>query len=150
MYDIEMPLVPILAHMQHLGMKLDTKRLDDFGYMLTMEAERLEGEIYDCAGETFNIGSPRQLGTVLFEKLEMCIRDRGLTTPRQLKGSCHLPAVPAYFILRAGSGATGCTSHATGRFSGCFMATHGQTAFTVFTVLSWRINKKRQVRPAAF
>ena len=69
MYDIEMPLVPILAHMQHLGMKLDTKRLDDFGYMLTMEAERLEGEIYDCAGETFNIGSPRQLGTVLFEKL---------------------------------------------------------------------------------
>ncbi len=69
MNTIELPLIRILAEMQHLGMELDTKRLQTFGDGLTADIDRLEGEIYQLAGETFNIGSPKQLGVVLFEKL---------------------------------------------------------------------------------
>jgi len=69
METIELPLIRILAEMQHLGMELDTVRLQQFGDGLTADIDRLEAQIYEAAGETFNIGSPKQLGVVLFEKL---------------------------------------------------------------------------------
>jgi len=69
METIELPLIRILAEMQHLGMELDTARLQQFGDGLTADIDRLEAQIYEAAGETFNIGSPKQLGVVLFEKL---------------------------------------------------------------------------------
>ena len=69
METIELPLIPILAEMQHLGMELDTGRLQAFGDGLTADIDRLEARIYEAAGETFNIGSPKQLGVILFEKL---------------------------------------------------------------------------------
>ncbi|MBQ3062880.1 MAG: DNA polymerase I, partial [Clostridia bacterium] len=67
--EIELPLIPVLAEMQHLGMKLDTQRLTLFGNILTEEIDGLEKGIYELAGEKFNIGSTKQLGVVLFEKL---------------------------------------------------------------------------------
>ena len=66
---IELPLIRILAEMQHIGMELDTAHLQRFGDGLTADIDRLEAQIYEAAGETFNIGSPKQLGVVLFEKL---------------------------------------------------------------------------------
>jgi len=67
--DIELPLIPILASMQHIGMRLDTDRLKAFGQSLSGEIKGLEERIYELAGRSFNIGSPKQLGQVLYEEL---------------------------------------------------------------------------------
>lgn len=67
--DIELPLVPVLASMQFYGMRLDSQRLKAFGQSLSAEIKSLEDRIYGLAGKSFNIGSPRQLGQVLFEEL---------------------------------------------------------------------------------
>lgn len=67
--DIELPLCPVLAKMEAAGFLVDRKALHDFGVMLTGEVDRLTAEIYDLAGEEFNINSPKQLGVILFDKL---------------------------------------------------------------------------------
>ncbi|MBQ9534310.1 MAG: DNA polymerase I [Clostridia bacterium] len=67
--DIELPLVAVLADMQREGMGLDSAHLLRFGGELGGEIAELERRIYELAGEPFNIGSPKQLGAVLFEKL---------------------------------------------------------------------------------
>lgn len=66
---MELPLTPVLAEMQHFGAAVDEKRLLAFGQTLEEEIKRLEQEIYGLAGHGFKIGSPKQLGTVLFEEL---------------------------------------------------------------------------------
>lgn len=68
-YDIELPLVSVLADMEISGIKVDTKRLADFSSMLDEKIKYLVTEIYNYAGEEFNINSPKQLGVILFEKL---------------------------------------------------------------------------------
>ena len=68
-YDIELPLCPVLARMEREGFLVDRKALYDFGESLTGDIARLQQAIWDEAGEEFNIQSPKQLGTVLFEKL---------------------------------------------------------------------------------
>ncbi|NLD87219.1 MAG: DNA polymerase I [Clostridiales bacterium] len=67
--DIELPLCEVLADMQFLGFKVDAQRLSEFGTELSARTEELKDEIFDIAGEEFNINSPKQLGEVLFEKL---------------------------------------------------------------------------------
>ncbi len=67
--EIEIPLSYVLVSMEKEGIELDKEALSDFGRKLTAEAENLEQEIYVCAGEPFNISSPKQLGTILFDKL---------------------------------------------------------------------------------
>lgn len=69
--NIEMPLVEVLADMQYNGIHADKKELIKFGVTLKTEIEKLTREIYDLAGEEFNINSPKQLGTILFEKLKL-------------------------------------------------------------------------------
>ena len=64
--EIEFPLVPVLADIERRGVKVDVKVLDQISVQLEKELERLEGEIVALAGRTFNIGSPKQLGEVLF------------------------------------------------------------------------------------
>jgi len=69
--NIEMPLIKVLADMQIYGMYIDKEQLKRFGESLREKISVIENEIYNEAGETFNINSPQQLGTVLFEKLEL-------------------------------------------------------------------------------
>ncbi|MDQ2986719.1 MAG: DNA polymerase I [Armatimonadota bacterium] len=67
--DIEMTLVPILAEMENLGIGVDCARLREFSKSLTVQIGQLEQRIHGAAGEEFNIGSPQQLGKILYEKL---------------------------------------------------------------------------------
>jgi DNA polymerase-1 len=68
---IEVPLVPVLASMEADGVKLDSSALHDFSADLTKEILVLENAIYDSAGVKFNISSPKQLGEILFDKLNI-------------------------------------------------------------------------------
>ena len=70
-HDIEMPLVPVLADMERNGVRLDTKALDEVHTTFTRRMGELEQEIYQLAGESFNIASPRQVGEILFGKLKI-------------------------------------------------------------------------------
>ena len=68
---IEMPLVYVLACMEHEGIYVDLERLSEFGECLRKEQNQLTDEIYGYAGHEFNINSPKQLATVLFEELDL-------------------------------------------------------------------------------
>ena len=70
-YDIEMPLVPVLVNIERNGVLLDTEALKQSSIHFTAEMERIEKEIYELAGESFNIASPKQVGEVLFDKLKI-------------------------------------------------------------------------------
>ena len=67
--DIELPLCPVLARMEQAGFLVDRKALYDFGERLTSSIEQLQQSIWALAGEPFNIQSPKQLGSILFERL---------------------------------------------------------------------------------
>ena len=69
--DIEIPLVKVLASMELEGIKLDTSFLKSLSTDLNSDIASLETKIYEAAGETFNIASPKQLGVILFEKLKL-------------------------------------------------------------------------------
>ena len=70
-YNIEMPLMPVLAEMEMNGVIIDTESLGESSLVMTGLINKVEKAIYDCAGETFNIASPKQVGEVLFEKLKI-------------------------------------------------------------------------------
>jgi DNA polymerase-1 len=69
--EIELPLVPVLAEMERYGIQLDTDYLGEYSKMLESRIEGVRKHIYEVAGEEFNIGSPKQIGTVLFEKMKL-------------------------------------------------------------------------------
>ena len=70
LYDvIERPLAEVLASMELAGIAVDLSVLESFGSFLTGEIDKIQQEVYDLAGESFNINSPKQLGVILFEKL---------------------------------------------------------------------------------
>jgi DNA polymerase I len=72
LYDeIEIPLVPVLADMEKEGINLDVDFLKKMSVEMTTESKALEQKIYQTAGETFNLASPKQLGDVLFEKMKI-------------------------------------------------------------------------------
>ena len=68
-YDIELPLCKVLSEMERNGINVDGQALKDFGKELKVRIDALVKEIYDLAGEEFNINSPMQLGNILFEKM---------------------------------------------------------------------------------
>lgn len=68
-YDIENPLVKVLADMENVGFKVDKEYLEELGEKFNNEIEELEKSIHDDAGEEFNVNSPKQLGEILFEKM---------------------------------------------------------------------------------
>ncbi|MBB6520119.1 DNA polymerase I [Pseudoteredinibacter isoporae] len=68
---IELPLVPILSKIERQGAYLDCQRLGQQSLELAERMDALEKEAFDLAGEEFNLGSPKQLGAILFEKLEL-------------------------------------------------------------------------------
>ncbi len=69
--DMEMPLVYVLAQMEADGVKVEPERLQAFGQTLERKMQALSQEIYTLAGQSFNIGSPKQLGEILYEKLQI-------------------------------------------------------------------------------
>ncbi len=70
-FDIEMPLSFVLYSMEKEGVLVSKEDLADYGDKLSVDIERLEKQVYEQAGEEFNINSPKQLGVILFEKLNM-------------------------------------------------------------------------------
>ena len=70
-YDIEMPLVPVLADMETTGVRLDTEALAETSKVLTERMKQIERNIYELAGHEFNIASPKQVGEVLFGEMKI-------------------------------------------------------------------------------
>ena len=69
--EVELPLVTVLAHLEISGFRVDDNQLKEFADKLGEKIDALTNEIYMLAGEEFNINSPKQLGVILFEKLEL-------------------------------------------------------------------------------
>ncbi|WP_312329862.1 DNA polymerase I [Sphingobacterium sp.] len=69
--DVEFPLVYILAEIERNGVKIDVPALEEFSKTLEQDIKNLEGSIFEKAGVNFNIASPKQLGEVLFDKLQL-------------------------------------------------------------------------------
>lgn len=69
--DIEQPLLPILADIERAGVRVDVAALDQLGRRMQEELDRLSARIFEMAGGEFNINSPKQLGEVLFERLQL-------------------------------------------------------------------------------
>lgn len=105
LYDVELPLVEVLASMEVSGVRADKKFIDEFGLQLKEKIQLLELQIYDLAGTQFNINSPVQLGEVLFEKLQL---PSGKKTKRGYSTSADIlekikdkhPVVPAVLEYR--------------------------------------------------
>lgn len=70
-YQVENPLVRVLADMEYEGVKIDETFLNDYSKELEMEAKKCEESVYEQAGVRFNLASPKQLGEVLFDKLQL-------------------------------------------------------------------------------
>ena len=92
--DVEMPLVPVLVRMQRNGVMLDSHLLEDMSHRLGDRLTALESEIYKCVGHQFNINSPKQLGSVLFEELR-------LPSEQKKKGSWSTEALVLEALRRA-------------------------------------------------
>lgn len=71
--EIEMPLIGTLARIEYEGFNIDQEYLNELDIVLTEKLENLTEEIYELSGEEFNINSPKQLGVILFEKLDLPI-----------------------------------------------------------------------------
>ncbi|MGL4797529.1 MAG: DNA polymerase I, partial [Paraclostridium sp.] len=78
-YHVEMPLVEVLGYMEYEGVKVDKNKLLELGEEFKLSIDNLEKDIYILAGEEFNINSPKQLGVILFEKLELPVMKKTKT-----------------------------------------------------------------------
>ena len=100
-YDIEMPLMPVLAEMEMNGVCIDTDSLADTSAMLSARLKDIEQRIYELAGHTFNIASPKQVGDVLFAQMKIVEKPKKTKTGQfvtseevlqQLKGKHEIVA----------------------------------------------------------
>lgn len=80
MRDVEMPLVPVLADMERTGVRIDAAALSDVAHGFQERLRQLEQEIYALAGAPFNIASPRQVGDVLFGRLQIAEKPKKTKT----------------------------------------------------------------------
>lgn len=81
-YEVELPLTHILAQMEYDGVALDVDYMSELSEYMTQKAEDLQAKIYEIAGEEFNINSPKQVGEVLYEKLNIQLKKkRGKAKP---------------------------------------------------------------------
>src|SRR5208337_3257600 len=71
LYEIELPLIPVLVDMEFEGVRIDANALTDFAATLAKEISEQEGTIWRLAGTHFNLNSPRQLGQILFDVLKI-------------------------------------------------------------------------------
>jgi DNA polymerase-1 len=70
-FNIETPLIPVLADMEYTGVKIDTQALNNFAAELRQGITEIEKKIHDAAGVEFNVSSPKQLGEILFDRLKI-------------------------------------------------------------------------------
>ena len=96
--ELELPLIEVLADMEMTGVRVDREHLAKLSRQLDKDLKKLENEIYALAGEPFNINSPKQLGVILFEKLELRVIKKTKTGPstdmsvmEELAGEHELP-----------------------------------------------------------
>lgn len=83
---VEMPLVPVLAAMEREGIRVDTNVLSEMSGVLEIDMKQVEQEIFGLAGEEFNIGSPKQLGMILFEKMKLVKNPKKTATGQYATG----------------------------------------------------------------
>lgn len=76
---LERPLIPVLAEMEMHGIKVDRDTLSRMSNNFAQSMSGLEAEIYELGGQSFNVGSPKQLGEILFDKLELPGGKKGKT-----------------------------------------------------------------------
>lgn len=74
--QIEMPLVPVLSHMERNGVRVDVELLARQSEELSARIHELEGQVFELAGTAFNLGSPKQIQELLFERLKLPVRSR--------------------------------------------------------------------------
>jgi len=98
--NIEMPLVDVLRDMEQTGIKVDCDYLNQMGKELDERIETLNQKIYEISGEEFNISSPKQLGIVLFEKLQIPypkkVKDNSYSTSKDILDKL----APSYPIIQ--------------------------------------------------
>ena len=94
-WNIEIPLVPVLADMELNGVRLDTDALHDTSMIFTERMNRLEQQIYEKAGEIFNISSPKQVGDILFGKMQI------MEKPKKTKTGQYVTSEEVLQSLRA-------------------------------------------------
>jgi DNA polymerase-1 len=71
LYTVEQPLIEVLSSMEARGFKVDRPKLSELGEKFSLEIKKTQEEIFEMSGEEFNISSPKQLGKILFEKLDL-------------------------------------------------------------------------------
>lgn len=86
LYEVEQPLSFVLADMEYEGVSIDQGALGDMSTELGELSGKIEREIYEMAGEAFNIGSPKQLGVILFEKLKLLEKPKKTRTGQYATG----------------------------------------------------------------
>src|SRR2546429_153473 len=131
--EIERPLVPVLAEMERVGIRVDPARLEAFAKELERNLDNLTREIYNLAGEEFTIASPKQLAQILFEKLKLPALRRtktGYSTDADVLSDLALGhALPAHILehrtlakLKGTDAVTppGLVNHETGRLPTTF------------------------------
>ncbi len=98
--DIELPTTTVLIAMEKAGIHLDCYRLGEITGKLHDQMEELESAIYELAGEEFNLGSPQQLGRILFDRLGLLdsVRPRLGTPPTQERWRRYARAIPSWDI----------------------------------------------------
>lgn len=84
--EVEMPLLNVLASMENTGVRLDIGALKDMSAVLELDLRQTEGEIYEAAGQSFNISSPKQLGEILFEKMKLIDKPKKTKTGQYATG----------------------------------------------------------------
>jgi DNA polymerase-1 len=95
MHEIEMPLVKVLAAMEYEGVKVDIKALNRMSEELRSETEKVQRDIYQVAGVEFNIGSPKQLGEVLFDKMKLLEKPKKTKSGQYATGEDILQSLAA-------------------------------------------------------
>ena len=107
-YDIEMPLIRVLADMETTGVRIDTEALADVSATLTARMHELEQEIYSLAGEQFNIASPKQVGEILFGKMKIVDKPKKtktgqyVTSEEVLQQLSHKSPIVAHILAHRG------------------------------------------------
>ncbi len=97
--EIELPLIPVLADMEIAGVRIDVGALNDAAEQLTARLSGLERDIYELAGEEFNVGSPAKVGEILFDKMQLSAKPKKTktgqysTSEEELEKIAHLSPI---------------------------------------------------------